>query len=425
MENGSREQVLAFRQDIQGLLRRKVQEAIEVVLAEELDVALGSARYERRPTRRGYRNGVEPRRVTTAMGSRELAMPRGRVRQADGSTKEFRSQLLPRYARRTREIDEAIVSCYLAGTNSRRIRKALAPLLGEQNLSKSAVSRVVGRLKALFAAWSSRDLSGEPCAVLFLDGFHLKVRLARRVVSVPVLAVLGVDAEGQKWLLALRLATSEAAANWSEVIADLQRRGLPVPLLLVVGGHQGLGKALAKWPDAKVQRCTVHKLANLEKACPKHARREMQRDYHRLTHAADGLEARKAYDTFLAKWSRLCPAVGRSLEGAGAELLTFYEFPRPMWKSLRSTNSLENLNREFRRRTKTQASFATEEAAVTLLYGLLAFGQIELRKIDGYRQIKSLLSRSSAQAAWSKVSKDRMDDDRTACSSRRDNSRCR
>ena len=115
-----------------------------------------------------------------------------------------------------------------------------------------------------------------------------------------MLAVLGVREGGQKQLLALRLATSEAAANWGEVIADLQRRGLPAPLLLVVDGHQGLGKALAKWPAAKVQRCTVHKLANLDKACPKHARREMQRDYHRITHAADGLEARKVYDAFKA-----------------------------------------------------------------------------------------------------------------------------
>lgn len=400
MEEVSREQVLAFRQDIQGLLRGRVQAAIELALEEELELALGSAWYERSAARRGYRNGVEPRRVTTAaQGTRELAVPRGRVRQADGSMKEFRSQLLPRYARRTREIDEAILGCYLAGANSRRIRKALAPLLGEENLSKSAVSRVVGRLKGLFTEWSSRDLSEEPCAVLFLDGFHLKVRLARRVVSVPVLAVLGVGADGQKRLLALRLAPSEAAASWSEVIADLQRRGLPTPLLVVVDGHQGLGKALAAWSGAKVQRCTVHKLQNLNAACPKHARREMQRDYHRITHAADGLEARKAYDAFLAKWSRLCPAVARSLEEAGAELLTFYEFPRAMWKSLRSTNSLENLNREFRRRTKTQASFATEEAALTLLYGLLAFGQIELRRINGYRHLKSLLSRSSAQAA--------------------------
>jgi transposase-like protein len=258
---------------------------------------------------------------------------------------------------------------------------------------------VVGRLKELFAAWSSRDLSSEPCPVLFLDGFHLKVRLARRVVAVPALAVLGVDAEGQKRLLALRLAASEAAASWGELVTDLQRRGLPTPLLLVVDGHQGLGKALAAWNSAKLQRCTVHKLRNLLDACPVHARRELQRDYHRITHAADGLEARRAYDAFLVKWTRLCPAVARSLEEAGRDLLTFYEFPKPMWKALRSTNSLENLNREFRRRTKTQASFGTEEAAITLLYGLLALGQIELRKIDGYRHIKTLLSRSSAQAA--------------------------
>lgn len=395
----SRDQVVAFRLDIRELLRRRVLEAVESVLEEELSLALGTSRYERNPVRRGYRNGSEQRRITTREGTRELAVPRGRVRTAEGRTKEFRSQMLPRYARRTAEVDEAILACYLSGANSRRIRKALAPLLGEAHLSKSAVSRVVARLKELFAAWSSRDLSAEPCAVLFLDGFHLKVRMARRVVSVPVLAVLGVRESGEKMLLALRLAPSEAAANWSEVIFDLQRRGLATPLLLVVDGHQGLGKALSAWSETKVQRCTVHKLRNLLDACPVHARREMQRDFHRITHAADGVEARKAYAGFFAKWSRLCPAVARSIEEAGAELLTFYEFPRAMWKSLRSTNALENLNREFRRRTKTQASFATEEAAITLLYGLLALGQIELRKIDGYRHVKALMSRSSAQAA--------------------------
>lgn len=395
----SRDQVVAFRLDIRELLRRRVLEAVEGVLEEELSLALGTSRYERNPVRRGYRNGSEQRRITTSEGTRELAVPRGRVRTAEGGTKEFRSQLLPRFARRTAEVDEAILACYLSGANSRRIKKALAPLLGQEHLSKSAVSRVVSRLKELFATWSSRDLSTEPCAVLFLDGFHLKVRMARRVVSVPVLAVLGVRESGEKMLLALRLAPSEAAANWSEVIFDLQRRGLPTPLLLVVDGHQGLGKALSAWSETKVQRCTVHKLRNLLDACPVHARREMQRDYHRITHAADGVEARKAYAGCLAKWSRLCPAVARSLEEAGDQLLTFYEFPKAMWKSLRSTNVLENLNREFRRRTKTQASFATEEAAITLLYGLLALGQIELRKIDGYRHVKALMSRSAAQAA--------------------------
>ncbi|HVT57177.1 MAG TPA: transposase [Thermoanaerobaculia bacterium] len=127
-------------------------------------------------------------------------------------------------------------------------------------------------------------------------------------------------------------------------------------------------------PGVKVQRCAAHKARNLADHCPAHARAEMKRDYHRIVFAADGLAARAAYDAFLTKWSKLCTAVARSLAESGLELITFYEFPKSMWKSLRTTNALENLNRELRRRTKAQASFSTEAAAVTLLYGLVAFG---------------------------------------------------
>ena len=102
--------------------------------------------------------------------------------------------------------------------------------------------------------------------------------------------------------------------------------------------------------------------------CPAHARRELRRDYNRIVYAKNGIDARKAYDELVAKWTPLAPAVVRSLEEAGNQLLTFYEFHRAMWKSIRTTNALENLNREFRRRTKTQASFSSEESAVALLF---------------------------------------------------------
>ena len=125
----------------------------------------------------------------------------------------------------------------------------------------------------------------------------------------------------------------------------------------------------------------------------------MKRDYNRIVRAANGLAARKAYDAFVSKWSTLCPAVARSLEEAGDELMTFYEFPKSMWRSLRTTNPLENLNREFRRRTKTQSSFSTEDAAITLLYGLVAFGQIRMHKIDGHREVKALIAPTKTQAA--------------------------
>jgi transposase-like protein len=391
--------VVRLRQGIQTLLRRRVLEAVEAVLEEELAQALGTGRYERSEERRGYRNGHETRRVTTEVGPQTLAVPRGRIVEDDGSTREFRSEVVPRYARRTRQVDEAILGAYLAGANTRRIRKALEPLLGSEHLSKSAVSRVAGRLKAQFAEWGERDLSGEPYALLFLDGFHLKVRMARRVVSVPVLAALGVAPDGTKRLVALELAVSEAEACWSKLVSDLARRGLASPVLIVSDGHRGLAKATLAWPKAQVQRCAVHKWQNLVKHCPPHAHRELKRDYDRIVYAKSGLAAREAYQAFVTKWRKLCPAVAKSLEEAGEQLLTFYAFPKAMWKALRTTNSIENLNREFRRRTKTQASFSTEEAALTLLWGLVAFGQIELRRICGYAHVAGLIGSQEGIAA--------------------------
>ena len=390
--------ILQFRQDIEAQLRKEIREALEVALREELAATLASARHERTDRRRGYRNGVLKRTITTSDGTRTVTVPRGRVVGRDGATHEFHSQLLPRCARRTREIDEAILGCYLGGVNSRRIRTALKPLLGERHLSKSAVSRIVARLKALFMTWRDRDLSTERYPIVFLDGFHLKVRVARRVVSVPVLAALGSAENGQKCLIDLRVAASEAEVTWGGVITSLQQRGLVPPLLLVVDGNAGLKKALARWEGVRVQRCTTHKLANLKSHCPKHAQPELKRDYHRILYASDGLAARAAYDAFVKKWTTLCPAVATSLEEAGLELLTFFDFPKAMWKSLRTTNTLENLNREFRRRTKTQASFGTEDAALIILYGLVAFGQIQLRKIDGHQQLPAFVAKE-----WKKV----------------------
>ena len=151
--------------------------------------------------------------------------------------------------------------------------------------------------------------------------------------------------------------------------------------------------------EAKVQRCLQHKWKNLLKHCPSHAHDELKRDWDRIVKAANGSEARAAYSNFVRKWSRLVPAVARSLEEAGLVLLTFYEFPKPMCKTLRTTNPLENLNRQFRRRTKTQGSFSTEAAGVTLLWGLIAFGQIRMRRIDGYRHLAAIIDQQEELAA--------------------------
>ncbi|MDA1097289.1 MAG: transposase, partial [Chloroflexi bacterium] len=206
--------VLQFRQDLQAKLRDGVRRAIETVLEEEILAALGADAHERTVGRRGYRHGALERTVTTRDGTRMITVPRARLRNATGPSTEFQSTVVPRYARRTREVDAALLGCYFGGVNSRRIRRALQPLLGEAHLSKSAVSRVVTRVKDQFAVWQQRPLTDERYGVVFLDGFHLRVRLAGRVVVVPVLAALGVTDTGQKQLLALQLAAAEATTSW-------------------------------------------------------------------------------------------------------------------------------------------------------------------------------------------------------------------
>lgn len=366
---------------------------IEEVVEEELTLALGAGEGVRTESRVGYRHGKQVRRVITEDGPRDLSLPRGRIFRGEGGTQEWRSDLLPRYQRRARRVDEAILGAYLAGANSRRIRKALQPLLGTEFLSKSAISRIVGRLRGLFDAWRSRDLSGERCVYLYLDAMRLPVRMARRVVKVPILAVVGVRQDGQKILLSLEIAGSESTASWTAVVKGLADRGLPSPALVMIDGNAGLQRAVREtWPKAKIQRCTKHKLENLLAKAPDHCHPELRRDYAQITHAASTEAAHRAYDAFLRKWRSLCPAVAESLEEAGDLLLTFTGFPRSQWKSLRTTNAIERLNGEFRRRTKTQGSFRHEASALTLLWGLVAFGQIVLRKIDGWKEVAKVMS---------------------------------
>ncbi len=137
----------------------------------------------------------------------------------------------------------------------------------------------------------------------------------------------------------------------------------------------------------------------MKDACPVHARRELKRDCDAIVHAEDALAARRAEQVFLKKWEKLCPAVARSYQEAGDPLLTCFDFSKPMWKALRTTNSIENLSREFRRRTKTQALFSTEEAALTLLYGLIAFGQIRMGKIYRHHHLPELTAIDAMRVA--------------------------
>jgi len=386
--------------DLETLVRGRIREIIDEILEEELEAALGAGRYERTPERRGYRHASRPpRRLMTSFGPAEVELPRGRIKTETG-TKEFKSQIVRRYERRTRRLDAAMITSYLVGTNTRKVSLALKPLVEGTAMSRSAVSRLVKRLQDLFETWRGRDLSQESYAILVLDAIRVPVRLARRVIKVPVQAVVGVRATGEKELLDLRLAPSESLKAWEGVVEALTRRNLSAPILVMLDGNAGLIRSVREaWPETRLQRCSKHKLENLLAKAPKHCHDELKRDYNSIMYAENHEEAEKAYEAFCRKWQKLVPEVVVSLKEAGEELLSFYDFPCEMWKSLRTTNMIERVNEEFRRRIKTQGSFPTEGAALTLLFGLVASGAVRLRRIDGYQKLNEVVAREQRKIA--------------------------
>lgn len=267
-------------------------------------------------------------------------------------------------------------------------------------MSKSAVSRLVGRMSALFEEWRKRSLKEEKPVILYLDAIALRVRIANKIVSAPVLVALGVRQDGQKVVLNLQLLTSESTSAWSGLLEGLIEREVRRPRLCVIDGSAGLRAAVQQnWPQMAVQRCTVHKLRNLERHAPRHALEEVRADYHRIIDTDSLQRARQAYNAFITKWKKQAVKVAESLAEAGEELLTFYRFPKSQWKSLRTTNAIERLNGEFRRRVKTQGSLPNAQSAELLLFGLLMSGQIRVRRIDGWEQLNQIPQPLTEEAA--------------------------
>jgi transposase-like protein len=284
---------------------------------QELEAALGRGRYERAGGTSGHRHGHRKRQLTGSFGPVEIAVPRARLREEDGSTREWRSAVLPRYARRTRQLEALIAGAYLAGTNTRRVQRALGALF-RGAVGKDVVSRAWRKVKTDWEAWSQRDLGGEDIVRLILDGTVVRVRLDRKATSISLLVILGVRRDGQKVLLAVRAMGGESEAAWRAVLDDLVARGLRTPEFLIIDGAAGLEKALAAlWSAVPAQRCTVHKHRNLLAHAPERLHEEISADYTDMIYAETKKEIETRRKAFLRKWRLKCQAVADSLEEAG------------------------------------------------------------------------------------------------------------
>ena len=278
---------------IEAEVRGRAREFIEELIRGELDEALARPRYGRSKMAGdeegagvvGHRHGSRTRSLTGTFGPVEIEVPRARLNTPEGRTTEWKSQALRAYQRRTLAADALIASCYLAGTNTRRVRRALAALFGG-TVGKDTVSRTWRKVKSDWDAWNARSLAEEPIVRLILDGTVVRVRLDRKATSISLLVVLGVRTDGQKVLLAIKSMGGESAEAWRTVLDDLIRRGLRRPEFLIVDGASGLDKAIAAvWDGVPVQRCTVHKHRNLLAHAPERLHEEITADYNDMIYA--------------------------------------------------------------------------------------------------------------------------------------------
>ena len=249
----------AWFDPIEAGIRDKVRGFIQELLEQELTAALGRTRHERAESRpAGYRNGTRERQLLGSFGPVQISVPRARMTAEGGGTQEWRSAALPRYARMTKQVEALIAGAYLSGTNTRRVKRALAALFGGA-VGKDVVSRTWRKVKTDWDAWNGRDLAEEDVVRLILDGTVVRVRLDHRATNISLLVVLGVRRDGQKVLLAVKNMGGESEAAWRGILDGLIARGLRTPDFLITDGGAGLERALAAlWPDVPAQRCTVH-----------------------------------------------------------------------------------------------------------------------------------------------------------------------
>jgi transposase-like protein len=344
--------------DLHALFRGAVRIALETVLEDEIRHLVGAGRYQRLGDRRGHRNGTYLRSLVTTVGGIEIAVPRAREGSAAG--------VIGRYQRRVDEVDAAIVESYVAGVSTRKMGKVTRALLGD-DVSRSTVSRVTRSLDEQVEALRKAPLV-EPITYLFLDGTFLDARWARSVENVAALVAYGVGASGHRQLLAVTIGPRESEEGWADLLQQLVDRGLRGVKLVVADGHAGLAAAVRHHlPEARLQRCVVHLERNAFAKTPRKLWKRLGRELRHLFDATSLVEARKRLASLKLGLGAQLPEALAIVETGFASATQFYAFPRAHWLRIRSTNGLERLHGEVKRRIRAVGAFPDRASALRLV----------------------------------------------------------
>jgi transposase-like protein len=349
------------------LMRSLLQSIINALLSADADAVVGAEWGRPTPGRTAQRNGYRHRDLDTRVGTIDVAIPKLR------KGTYFPEWLLERRKRAETALITVVADCYLAGVSTRRMDK-LVKTLGIDSLSKSQVSRMATDLDQLVDEFRHRPLDASgPFTFVAADALTMKVREGGRVVNAVVLLATGVNGDGHREVLGLRVATSETGPAWNEFFADLVARGLSGVRLVTSDAHAGLREAIAaNLPGASWQRCRTHYAANLMSVTPKSMWPAVKAMLHSVYDQPDAPAVHAQFDRLIDYVEEKLPAVAEHLATAREDILAFTAFPKDVWTQIWSNNPAERLNKEIRRRTDAVGIFPNRDAIVRLVGAVLA-----------------------------------------------------
>ena len=378
------------------ILRDGAQRLLAVAITTEVDqwVENRKEHVDEQGRRQVVRNGYLPeRKIQTGVGPVGVKQPRVRDRREEGQREKFSSTILPPYLRKTKSIEELLPWLYLKGISTGDFSEALSALLGPDSpgLSATTITRLVSGWQEEHREWSKRSLEGKEYVYVWADGIYTNVRLEEDRVCMLVL--MGATKEGKKELIAVASGFRESEQSWTELLLDLQARGLVIAPKLAIGdGALGFWKALRKiYPKTREQRCWVHKTANVLDKLPKRQQPTAKARLHDIWMAATREEAIKAFNLFLAtygaKYPRACECLAKDREA----VLCFYDFPAEHWGHLRTTNPIESTFATVRLRTKRTKGHGSGKAALAMVFKLAQAASKRWRALNGSEKIPEVI----------------------------------